>query len=128
MNKNNITVLIADDSPFFQKKLEDLVQSLNYEVISIVDNGEKAIDFVKTNHPDLILLDINMPKKSGVKALPEIIDLSPESIVIMVTSVSDTSTVNECMDLGASNYILKDSHNEEIGKIIINTLDINGII
>ena len=71
------------------------------------------------------MLDINMPNKTGFEALEEIIEVLPETTIIMMTSVSDPEIVKKCIDLGAANYIIKNSSDEEISNTIRETWEMN---
>lgn len=82
------------------------------------------LTFLKTR-PDLLLMDINMPEKTGDEALIEIIEEFPDACVIMMTSVSDIETVQQCIEKGASHYIRKDTPIDQIKEIILETLNIN---
>lgn len=120
-------VLIADDSKFFQKYISTLVESLGFDVIKAVGDGVEAIEALKSQEVNLVFLDINMPRMTGIEAVEEIVNDYPELTVIMMTSVSDILIVQKCMDLGAANYIVKNSSEEEMREIITQTWDLYGI-
>jgi len=122
-----VRVLLADDSLVIRKNVEKLVQEIGYTVIGTAQNGSEAVELEKSNNPDLILLDINMPIKTGIEALEEIIENNPDALVIMMTSVSDAEVVEKCMDLGAANYIVKDSSPGEIMDTIRDTYEMNAL-
>ncbi|MCT4660623.1 MAG: response regulator [Tissierellales bacterium] len=123
---NKARVLIADDSKFFQKYIKTLVESLGFDVIETVGDGVEAIEALKEKDVNLIFLDINMPRMTGIEAVEEIINEYPHSTVIMMTSVSDILIVQKCMDLGAANYIVKNSSEEEMREIITQTWELYG--
>lgn len=114
-------VLIADDENHIRLLMKTAMAKIGFKVIGLATDGQEAVDLYQKTRPDLLLLDINMPVKTGEVALKEIIGRNPEAKIIMLTSVADTETVMECIDEGASNYIRKDTPIGEIVKIIRDT-------
>lgn len=101
------TVVVVDDEPMVRDLLKELLKDLGYEVKALASNGQMAFDKVKEHHPEIVCLDINMPEVSGLDALASIKTLNPETLVIMVTAVSDSSDVQQAIRTGADGYILK---------------------
>jgi len=124
-DKKEVRVLIADDSPTVVRFAKKYIQKLNYTLIGVAKNGQEAVEITKDQKPDLLLLDINMPIMTGDKALEKIMDCCPETVVIMMTSVSDAGVVEKCLDLGASNFIVKHTDYNEIITTIKETWEMN---
>ncbi|MFA6295972.1 MAG: response regulator [Patescibacteria group bacterium] len=100
-------ILIAEDESTMQNVLKSKVEELGYEVIQAYD-GEETLEKVKTEKPDLILLDIIMPKKSGFDVLKELkIKQRSEIPVIILTNLGQESDIKTGKELGALDYILK---------------------
>jgi two-component system chemotaxis response regulator CheY len=118
-------VLIADDEKHIRMLLKSIITKMSYEVVGEATNGQEAVDLFKRHRPDLVLLDINMPFKRGEEALEEILSQFPDASIIMLTSVAGQGSVERCIDLGASNYIRKDTPVTEIAKIIEDTWDMS---
>lgn len=114
-------VVIADDEAHIRALIKTVMKSMNTDVVGEAKNGQEAVELFRKERPDLMLLDINMPVKSGDEALKEIAGEFPEAFIIMLTSVSDIETVKECLALGAVNYILKDTPISEMKKMIRDT-------
>jgi two-component system chemotaxis response regulator CheY len=112
-------VLIADDEPHILKLISTVMSSMNNDVVAQAKNGDEAVKMFKETNPDITLLDINMPIKDGMEALKEIMTDSPDTFVIMMTSVSDMETVEQCIELGASHYIRKDTPIAEMKEMIL---------
>ena len=119
------SAIIADDSKPIRAVMKKILAKQGFEVLAEVENGKEAIEKVGELTPSLLLLDINMPIMTGTEALPEILDISPETIVIMLSSVSDKAIVANALNEGASNYIVKGSDWEEIGRSIAETWENN---
>jgi len=123
--------IIIDDSKLFRQILKDACLELGCNVLIEFDNGD---DFVKKLEEgeyldlDILFLDINMPGRSGKELIDPILDLHPELIIIMISTFNDMATVDTCLDLGATNYINKDTKIEQMKSIIQNTLEMNSMM
>ena len=101
-------VLIADDEPDIRELLQYNLSAAGFEVI-LAKDGDEALDKAKKNKPDLILLDVMMPKKSGVevcKILRSQIQFS-ETLIVMLTALNDDGSVVKGLETGADDYIGK---------------------
>jgi len=121
MEKRKARVLIADDEPHIRSLISLIVTSLGAEVVGEATDGEQALIMYKQFSPDMVLLDINMPKVDGISVLKQIMAINPRTLVVMLTSLNALETVKECIDSGAWNYILKDTTAEELHKTISTT-------
>jgi OmpR family response regulator RpaB len=100
-------ILIVEDDPALRDVLSTKVKSLNYTII-IAKDGEQAISKFKVEHPDLVLLDIVLPLKSGFEVLEEIkIKLRSKVPVIILSNLSEPQDVETAKNLGAVDYIIK---------------------
>ncbi len=120
-NPRKLRVLLADDETHLRMLMKTVMTSMNCEIVGEAKNGAEAVELYKKEKPDILLLDINMPVKTGEEALKEIIEEFPDAFVIMLTSLADMESVENCLNLGASNYIRKDTPLDEIKKIIKET-------
>lgn len=109
-----LRTLIVDDEPLIREMLNDILESLDYQVVSQANNGASAIEKAALFKPDVVFLDINMPEISGLDALASIKTSNKDIIVIMVTANSDTSTVQQAIRTGADGYILKPFSTQQI--------------
>jgi two-component system, chemotaxis family, chemotaxis protein CheY len=121
LEKRNPRILLADDELHIRKMMGAVIKSMGFDVVAEAANGNEAVELFFKEKPDIALLDINMPIKTGTEALKEIIAASPDACVIMLTSVSDLETVQEVINLGAAQYIRKDMQLFEIKKIVAET-------
>src|SRR4030043_1806539 len=99
------TILIVDDDKSIRYSLKRMLEE-NFSVIT-AQNGEEALDRVRENPPDLIIMDLKMPGRNGIDVLKEIKSIDPKSLVIMMTAYGTTETAIEAMKYGAFDYILK---------------------
>jgi DNA-binding response OmpR family regulator len=120
MPKNKRTILVVEDDELTRQALRDGVADAGYEVIEAKD-GEEGVDIALTKHPDLILLDIMMPKKTGHDVLKELRqDKWGGGVpVIVLTNASDNLDVFLASSAGANGYAIKsDLSLKEISKLI----------
>lgn len=101
-----IKFLIVDDEPDVVDSVSELFTLRNYNVVTAT-SGTKALEMVKKENPNIIILDIRMPDISGMEVLKEVKKNYPKIRVIMLTGVEDESTKNMAMGLGASGYLTK---------------------
>lgn len=112
---DRIRVFLADDHAVVRKGLETLIGThRDMEVVGTAVDGAEAIVQVARLNPDVILLDIQMPRKTGVEAIVEIKAANPEARILVLTSFSDDETVFAAIKAGALGYLLKDSSPREL--------------
>ena len=116
-------VILADDEKHIRAMMKAVISSMNCEIVGEAADGQEAVNLYKKEKPDLLLLDINMPQKSGIDGLREIMREFPAATVIMLTSVVDMENVKQCIELGAANYMRKDTSVTEMRQIIKDTLE-----
>ncbi len=109
---NKIKVMVVDDSALMRKIVSDMINCQEeMEVIDTAKNGEDLLIKIASKMPDVITMDIEMPKMDGIKALKELKKINVNVPVIMLSSVSKTGTAltMECLELGAFDFIAKPS-------------------
>ena len=101
-------ILIVDDASFMRTLLKDIIKSngLASEIFEAADGieGVKAYQKIK---PDLVTMDVNMPKADGIQALRAILKINPTAKVVMITSVEEKHIVQDAIKLGARDYVVK---------------------
>ena len=102
------SVLIVEDDPMVSMINEQYVlKNSDFTIAGTCRNGQEAVDFLKNNDADLILLDVFMPVMNGIETLKKIRELKVSSDVIMITAANDTSTIESTMHLGVLDYLIK---------------------
>lgn len=116
-----ISILIADDHSMIREGLKQLLElEQNFNVIGFADNGRKAIDKINELHPDILLLDVNMPVLGGIETLAEIRKNNINVKVIMLTIHNEREYLIKAVELGCDGYILKESDSDELKNAIYN--------
>ncbi len=109
-SSRKIRVVIADDTALYRKILSMAVEKIDaVEIVGVASDGHLAVEAVKRNTPDLVLLDVCMPRMDGVEALREIHKLYPDIAVVMFSGVTtaDADTTVEALEIGALEFIPK---------------------
>jgi DNA-binding NarL/FixJ family response regulator len=114
-----IRVAVVDDQRLFTKGVSGLVDMLpGVEVVGVAFDGEEAVALCREQEPDVVLMDISMPKRDGISATREIRDLLPQTAVIILTGHEEDEHVFEGIKAGAQGYLLKDSELEDLSRAI----------
>ena len=119
-----IKIIIADDHPIFRGGLRQIISAdVSIEIIGEADNGEKALEIIQGLKPDIAVLDIDMPKKTGLDVLRELKDSKTK--IIFLTMYAEEDIFDEAMDLGIKGYVLKDSAVNDIIECILSVNEDN---
>lgn len=111
--------MLADDHVLMREGIRQLLEfDGSIEVIAEANDGEECIEKLKTVHPQILLLDINMPKKNGIEVLQEIKNKNINVKVLILTVHGEIEYLLKAVDIGVDGYILKDSEFSELKKAI----------
>lgn len=113
-----LKVMIVDDALFMRNMLKDIFLRAGYQVVAEAENGELAHELYLECRPDLVTMDIVMPKKSGIEALQEIMASDPQACVIMVSALGQDSLVLDAVESGARDFIIKPFQEDQVIKIV----------
>ena len=114
-----LRVMLADDHVLIREGIRQLLEfDGTIEVVCEVNDGEECISKISTVMPDLLLLDINMPKKNGVEVLSEIRKKNIPVKVLILTVHNEVDYLIKAVDIGVHGYIVKDSGSAELKKAI----------
>lgn len=107
-------VLIVDDLAFIKLIIKDTLEKTGFEVAGEASNGLEAIEQYKRLRPDIVLMDITMPKMDGIQALQEIVKIDPQAKVIMCSALGQQKLIIQSIQLGAKDFIVKPFKPERI--------------
>ena len=110
-----IRVLVADDHSIVREGLKYVLeQSGEFEVVGQAEDGEEAVRVAAEMSPDLVVMDVMMPRKDGVEACRDIIESAPGTRVVMLTVANEETAVLEAVAAGATGYIQKETDRERL--------------
>ena len=120
MSAGNIKVLIVDDHTVVRKGLKSLLAAKKYgiDVIGEASNGDEAVLQAEQLEPDVILMDLVMPGKSGIEAIREIKGKQPKARILVLTSYAEQDKVIEAIQAGAYGFLLKDTSPDDLVQTI----------
>ncbi len=112
---SKVPVLLVDDHALVRLGLKTLINDqADMEVIGEAGTAQEAVQAVERLHPRVVLMDIRLPGEGGLEATRRIVDLFPETKVVMLTSFADEELVMSAIRAGAAGYLLKEVGNEEV--------------
>ncbi len=119
------SIMLVDDEAHIRKFISLVLRQFTASRIIEATNGEEALELYAEHRPKLILLDVNMPKLGGLETLRQLRILNPDCVVIMLTSLATRQIIEQAAELGAANYIRKDTPKEEMTKALKETIEAN---
>ncbi|MBR1383240.1 MAG: response regulator [Ruminococcus sp.] len=122
MDFKDIKILVCDDSMFARKKMGMFLSSLGIVNIAEAADGEEAVAKYKDVRPDLVFMDIVMPKLTGIDALKAIKEFDSGAKVVMASSVGTQSHLKQAIVLGAYDFVQKPIDDAQVEKIIRNAM------
>ena len=119
-----IRVMVVDDHPIMRNGLKDVLEaSGRFEVVGQAKDGEEAVSTVEGIEPDVIVMDVIMPNMDGIDACREIMELLPETRVLMLTASTEEDAVIEAVAAGATGYLQKYSRPEELVEALVDVAE-----
>ena len=115
MNKR---IMIVDDSSTMRQILRRLLEKNGFVIAGLAENGVEAVKRYSEVKPDLVTLDMIMPRQNGLETLKQIKQLDPGAVVVMVSSLSAKDPIMECAKAGANHYILKPFNEDKVMTVL----------
>ena len=113
--KDKIKIILADDHRIFRKGLKSLLSEReNIEVLAEADNGDEALEAARKYKPEIVLMDIAMPKMDGIEATRQIRERFPDTEVVILSMHAKKAYIDQVLKAGAKGYVLKDSDEENL--------------
>ena len=116
--KNEISVLIAEDDFLIADEISRIIKKLGYKQLGVAGNGLKAMEMALSLHPDVVIMDIKMPKMNGLEAAKKIVDDGCTAAIIILTAHESNDLVEEASKSGVAAYLTKPPKPEEIERAI----------
>lgn len=113
-----LRVLVADDHSLFRDGLVSLLEAAGYEIAAQVGDGQEALIQAKRTRPDLILLDLSMPRLNGLEALPQLLEIVPDAKIVILTVSEDDDDLLKVIQAGAHGYLVKNLNAEDFLELL----------
>lgn len=101
------TVLITDDTAFMRMTLKNVIEKNGYDVVGEAGDGEEAVAMYQELNPDMVTMDITMPKMDGITAIRQIIEIDPQAKIIVCSAMGQKPMVIEALSAGAKDFLVK---------------------
>ncbi len=101
------SILVADDSDAIRLVLKDILSIGEHEIIAEAIDGTETVELYQQHNPQILLLDLAMPKKDGLAVIKEVIAYDPNAKIILITASDDQKIINQCLESGAISSISK---------------------
>ena len=112
---DKIKIILADDHRIFRKGLKSLLsEKENIEILAEADNGAEALEAARKYRPEIVIMDIAMPKMDGIEATRQIRERLPDTEVIILSMHAKKAYIDQVLKAGAKGYVLKDSDEENL--------------
>ena len=112
-----IRVLLADDHGVVRDGLGRLIAALDdIELVGVAADGAEAVERARELEPDVVVMDLDMPRMDGIEATRRVIAERPQTAVLVLTSFSDRPRIIGALDAGASGYLLKDAASDDVAE------------
>lgn len=118
-------MLIADDEYFIRQRIKKIIcwKEWNLEFVGEAENGQEVCDFVSAHDVDIVLLDIRMPKMSGLEVCQKIAEISPKTKIIILSGYNEFEYAKKALEYGVIDYILKPVQQEELQKSLYKCME-----
>lgn len=115
-------ILIVDDASFMRKMMGDILTKNGFVVVGEAGDGMEAVEKYEELKPDLVTMDITMPEMTGIEALKEILEEDPDAKIVMCSAMGQQAMVQEALDAGALEFIVKPFKPDRVLEAISKTL------
>jgi two-component system, NarL family, response regulator NreC len=110
-----ISIVLADDHTVVRRALRMLLEEeLGFEVVAEAEDAEGAIRYLRGHKPDVLILDLNMPGRPSLEAIPEMQEASPETKIVVLTMQKEPAFARQALQLGVLGYVLKEAADDEL--------------
>lgn len=113
--KTPIRILVADDNSLVRRSIRVMLDAIDdVEIVGEAEDGQEAVDLVEKTNPDVVLMDISMPRMDGLKATERIQTMKTAAQVLILSMYANTTFVRQALRKGARGYLLKRTFSEEL--------------
>lgn len=110
-----ISIVLADDHTVVRRALRMLLEEEpGFEVVAEADDADSAVRYLRGHKPDVLILDLNMPGRPSLEAIPDMRAVSPETQIVVLTMQKEPAFARQALQLGVLGYVLKEAADDEL--------------
>ena len=106
--------MILDDSNIIRRQIERLTSSAQLEIVGTANNGLDAVNMFEQLKPDLVTMDITMPKMDGIECIERMVKMAPDVLILVISALADKATAIDAMKKGANGFLSKPFGEKEL--------------
>ena len=114
MNAKNVKVVIVDDAPFIRHSLQKILEEAHFQVVGEAQDGKEGVEVILKTNPHVVIMDLAMPKKSGLQATREVLIKNPKLKVVACSSVEDAAIMTQAVEYGCCDFLIKPFREEVV--------------
>jgi two-component system, chemotaxis family, chemotaxis protein CheY len=116
--KRTLKLMIVDDSNIMRRRIERSQQFQDLELVGTAGNGLEALELFKKTDPDVVTMDITMPKMDGIECIARLVAMKPAVRILVVSALADKATAVEAMERGANGFLNKPFTDRQLNEAI----------
>ena len=116
-------LMIVDDSNVIRNKIRRSVHNERFKLVATACTGAEAITHFKATKPDVVTMDLTMPKMDGIECIENLMQLNPNVIILVVSALSDKATGIEALEKGARGFLLKPFTDDDLNNALLELTD-----
>ncbi|HYB33419.1 MAG TPA: response regulator [Steroidobacteraceae bacterium] len=116
--KRSLKLMIVDDSNIMRRRIERSQQFEELEVVGTAGDGEEALELFKRTDPDVVTMDLTMPRMDGIECIGRLVALKPAVRILVVSALADKATAVEAMERGANGFLNKPFTDRQLNEAI----------
>ena len=116
-------VLIVDDSTYLRVMIKKILKKIGHTIVAEASNGEEALEAYKSHKPDIVTMDVVMPKMNGLIAVKNILSMDSKARIIIVTALGHEPMIKQAIKIGAKDFVIKPFKQEELVKAVEGVLN-----
>lgn len=119
------TIMIVDDSNVIRNRITRGSKEMDFVVVATATNGAEALDLYRQHRPDLVTMDLTMPKMDGLECISEITAMDEDANILVISALSDKATGIKALEYGARGFICKPFTDEDLFQALMEMMESN---
>ncbi len=116
--KRSYKLMIVDDSNIMRRRIERSQQFEELELVGTAGNGEEALELFRKTDPDVVTMDLTMPRMDGIECIGRLVELKPAVRILVISALADKATAVEAMEKGANGFLNKPFTDRQLNEAI----------